>query len=117
VTARDGGRAAAKNLRMGGGCNTWGRERRGDGGEGSGGKQEGGGLPTRALRKVAPRVWGEVGFPPSDCDRWPKTIPTPKLSTPTHTSNIHFTVLLMFTSLNSKPPKARNPQEKTQKKE
>jgi hypothetical protein len=77
----------------------------------------GGRLPTRALRKVAPRVWGEVGFPPPDRDRRPKTIPTPELPTLAHTSNIHFTVLWMFTSLNSKPPKARNPQEKTQKKE
>jgi hypothetical protein len=52
VAARDGGRAAAKSLRMGGGCNTWGRERRGDGGEGGGGQKKGeGGLPTRALRK------------------------------------------------------------------
>jgi hypothetical protein len=39
-----------------------------------------------------------VGFPPLDRDQRPKTIPTPELLTPAHTSNIHFTVLRMFTS-------------------
>jgi hypothetical protein len=40
----------------------------------------------------------KVGFPPPDRDQRPKTIPTPELSTPAHTSNINFTVLQVFTS-------------------
>jgi hypothetical protein len=47
VAARDGGRAAAKTLRMGGGgCNTWGRERGEMGEKGVAAKRrEGGGCP------------------------------------------------------------------------
>jgi hypothetical protein len=52
------------------------------------------------LREGAARVfWGEgMGFPPSDHDQRPKTIPMPELRTPAHTSNINFTILRMFTS-------------------
>jgi hypothetical protein len=49
--ARDGGMAAAKSLRMGGSCNTWGRERRGDGGEGGGGQKEGWVAAHKGLKK------------------------------------------------------------------
>jgi hypothetical protein len=101
VAARVEGMAYAKTLRMeGGGCSTWGRDKREDGGwrpkEG-----RGGGCPPGALREGATRVLGgggEVGFPPPDRDQRPQTIPTPELPTPTHTSNIHFTILRMFTS-------------------
>jgi hypothetical protein len=41
---------------------------------------------------------GGVGFPLPDRDQRPKTIPTPELPTPAHTSNLNFTVLWMFTS-------------------
>jgi hypothetical protein len=44
-----------------------------------------------------------VGFPPPDHDQRPKTIPTPELSTPVHTSNIN---LLFYRCL---PPKIPNP--------
>jgi hypothetical protein len=75
-----------------------GEERRGKRGEGDGQRRErgGGGCPQGALREGVARVLGgggEVGFPPPDRDQRPKTIPTPELSTPTHTSNINFTVL------------------------
>jgi hypothetical protein len=39
-----------------------------------------------------------VGFPPPDHDQRPKTIYTPEFLTPSHTSNIKFTVLQIFTS-------------------
>jgi hypothetical protein len=60
---------------------------------------KGGSCPQGALREGAARVLGgKVGFPPPDRDQRPKTIPTPELSTPAHTSNIHFTDLRMLTS-------------------
>jgi hypothetical protein len=73
-------------------------------------------VPTRGLKRGRLGFFlggGGVGFPPPDRDQRPQTIPTPELPTLAHTLNIHFTVLRMFTSKNSKPPIARNPQEKT----
>jgi len=92
--------AAAKNLRMERGR----RQHLGKREEGRGGRVtakggKGGGCPQGALREGAARVFGgKVGFPPPDRDQRPKTIPTPELSTPAHTSNINFTVLQTFTS-------------------
>jgi hypothetical protein len=98
VAARVEGMATATNLRMEGAAAALGEERRGRMGGGSQ-RREGGGCPQGALREGAARVLGGgVGFPPSDRDQRPKTIPTPELPSPAHTSNIHFTVLQMFTS-------------------
>jgi hypothetical protein len=81
---------------------TLGEERRGKrGGRVTAKRGKGGGCPQGALREGAARVLGgggEVGFPPPDRVQRPKTIPTPELSTPAHTTNINFTVLQMFTS-------------------
>jgi hypothetical protein len=98
VAARVEEMAAAKNLRMERGrLQHLGKREEGGRVTAKGGK--GGGCPQGALREGATRVLGgKVGFPPSDRDQRPKTIPTPELSTPAHTSNINFTILQMFTS-------------------
>jgi hypothetical protein len=100
VAARVEEMAAARNLRMeGGGCSTWGREKREDVGRVAAKGGKGGSCPQGALREGRLGLGGgEVGFPPLDRDQRPKTIPTPELLTPAHTSNIHFTDLRMLTS-------------------
>jgi hypothetical protein len=102
VAARVEEMAAARNLRMeGGGCSTWGREKREDGGRVAAKGGKGGRLPTRGLKRGAARVLGGGG-------KWashrrivingPKPFLRQSSRPPAHTSNIHFTVLRMFTS-------------------